>query len=186
MITHCLVCKEEFQVPAEAAQRSVLLVCPHCGFIGLWSDGDYAIPTYQEEQSLERIEGQPATELAAEPASGEETLVEEHQPDLPLPYKRRLFLKVLTGGRKGEMIPFDQGRLVLGRKEADVSLEDPKISRKHAMVEAISRENIFLRDLASTNGSYLNGVRVRSKKLRSGDVIRVGNTEMQFLWQDEA
>lgn len=161
----------------------MLLVCPHCGFIGLWDGGRFGVPTYEEETSLERVAGEALD--VEDGAIDERTVVEDWEPELPLPYKRRLFLKILTGPRKAEVVAFVSGRAVIGRLEGDVALDDPKISRKHAVVEAISRENVFLRDLASTNGTWLNGVRVRSKKLRNGDVIRVGSTELQFLWQDE-
>lgn len=161
----------------------MLLVCPHCGFIGLWDGGRFGVPTYEEETSLERVAGEALD--VDDGAVDEHTVVEDWEPELPLPYKRRLFLKVLTGPRKSEVVAFVSGRALIGRQEGDVALDDPKVSRKHAVVEAISRENVFLRDLASTNGTWLNGVRVRSKKLRNGDVIRVGSTELQFLWQDE-
>lgn len=183
MSTRCLVCKQTFAVPAGHMDRTVLMVCPHCGFIGLWDGRAFGIPTYEEETSLERVEGEAVGKRAADP--GEATVAEPWEPDLPLPYKRRLFLKILTGPDKGSIVPFRTGRAIIGRGEGDVPLDDAKVSRKHAMVEAISRENVFLRDLASTNGTWLNGARVRSKKLRNGDILRVGSTELQFLWQDE-
>lgn len=183
MSARCLVCKQEFRPPAAHAARTMLLVCPHCGFIGLWDGERFGVPTYEEETSLERIEGEELRDSSS--PAGDRTVAEEWEPELPLPYKRRLFLKVLTGSRKGEVVAFDSGRAVIGRNEGDVGIDDPKISRKHAVVEAISRENVFVRDLASTNGTWLNGVRVGSKKLRNGDIIRVGSTELQFLWQDE-
>lgn len=183
MTVRCLVCKTELEPPPSLATQEALLVCPECGFIGLWDGARYSIPTHQEEAALERVTAKVARTVSS--SDGEATEVDSYAADLPLPYKRQLFLKVLTGPRAGELLRLDKGRVVLGRNEADVTIEDAKVSRKHAAIEAISRENIFLRDLASTNGTYLNGTRIRSKKLRNGDIVRVGSTELQFLWQDE-
>ena len=60
-----------------------------------------------------------------------------------------------------------------------VVLSDPAVSRKHL---AIRREggNYELADLGSTNGVYVNGHRMPKKTLQSGDVLRVGTTEMVF------
>jgi len=184
MSATCVVCKQRFSIPNAASGRTVLLRCPHCGFIGLWSQQQFTIPTYQEEQSLERLEGE-LPDAAAPTTAGEQTVAEQGDIDLPLPYKRTLWVKILTGPEQGGLKQFNKGRAVVGRQEADIALDDVKVSRKHAAIEAISRENIFVRDLASTNGTYLNGTRVQSKKLRNGDIIRVGQTELQFLWQDE-
>ena len=186
MTVHCLVCKEQFNVPSHALDREVLVTCPECGFLGHWSSQVLSVPTHQEETELERLEGQPATPSEVGPAgAGDSTVVEQDRSNLPLPYKRRLILKIHTGSRAGEVVVLDSGRAVIGRQDAEIELDDPKLSRKHAVIEAISRENIFLRDLASTNGTLLNGTPVSSKKLRSGDVIQVGGTEIEFLWEDE-
>lgn len=179
----CPVCRHSLRPPSPSSSP-LLLRCPHCAFLGFW-DGEkqYTIPTHKEEQTLPVAEGMAVSPERAEP--GEPTLsTEKELPPLPLPYKRKLFVKILTGSQRGNLIPFQQGRVVLGR-EGDIRIPDRRASRKHAVIEAISRENIYIRDLMSRNGTYVNGVRVQMYKLKAGDIIRLGDTDLEFLSEDE-
>jgi pSer/pThr/pTyr-binding forkhead associated (FHA) protein len=75
------------------------------------------------------------------------------------------------------------GRLRVGRAaEADVSLPfDTEVSRLHAEVERVGGEWLLIDDGLSSNGSYVNGERVAGRRrLRSGDVIRLGETVLVF------
>ena len=68
----------------------------------------------------------------------------------------------------------------IGRsEEGEVVLVDPSVSRAHAVVEIGSRGAI-VRDLGSTNGTFVNGRRIESETLRDGDELRFGNTRMRF------
>jgi len=58
-------------------------------------------------------------------------------------------------------------------------LTDPTVSRRHASVEETSTGYV-LRDIDSTNGTFLDGVRVREGYLQAGSLIRLGQTEMVF------
>ena len=60
-----------------------------------------------------------------------------------------------------------------------VVLADPAVSRKHAGIRKVNGA-YELADLGSTNGVYVNGVKVPKKILEPGDIIRVGNTEAVF------
>ena len=62
----------------------------------------------------------------------------------------------------------------------EVSLGDPGISRYHCWI--LLREGVpSVEDLASANGTYVNGERIRARRsLRAGDIIRVGSTEFVF------
>ncbi len=58
--------------------------------------------------------------------------------------------------------------------------DDPLVSRKHALIEYV-KGSYFLSDCGSTNGTYLNNQPVavfQKTELKSGDVIRVGKTEL--------
>ncbi len=104
---------------------------------------------------------------------------------LPLPPKRRLFLEVMQGSGKGKSLELKSGRAILGRvDDSDIKIEDDQVSRKHLQIEAFSREQIFITDLASQNGTYLNGIRIRTTKLKHEDLIRMGNTVLKFVTVD--
>jgi DNA-binding NtrC family response regulator len=63
--------------------------------------------------------------------------------------------------------------------ENDLVLTDPTVSRRHAVVEEKSTGYV-LRDTDSTNGTFLNEVRVREGYLAPGSIIRLGQTEISF------
>ena len=68
----------------------------------------------------------------------------------------------------------------IGRsEEAEIVLLDPSVSRAHAIVE-IKRGAAIVRDLGSTNGTFVNGRRVEREGLRDGDELRFGNTRLRF------
>lgn len=84
----------------------------------------------------------------------------------------------------GERYPLIGALTVLGRDEgADIILDDPGISRRHCEVR-VSTDGPHLvtsvRDLRSTNGTYVNGERVTSRRLGDGDQITVGRTQAVF------
>jgi len=113
------------------------------------------------------------------------TKVDSAESEHALPPNREFFFEFLQGPKKGRSFRFPKGRLILGRSsECDLVLDDVQTSRRHAMIEALSREHIFLTDLASANGTYLNGVRIRSSRLKHEDKIRFGNTVLKFVIQD--
>ena len=102
---------------------------------------------------------------------------------LSLSLKKRLFLEVVEGTEKGKIDEILSVRWVLGRTDADLELFDSNVSRKHAVIEAISENHITIRDLASTNGTSVNGVQINSKKLSDGDIITLGSTKLRFfMW----
>lgn len=69
---------------------------------------------------------------------------------------------------------------VIGRTEGDVIINDPLISRKHASIEVKSSTMVELKDLASTNGTFHNGMKITSIYLQSGDIIKIGSTAIHF------
>ncbi|MBV8489688.1 MAG: DUF3662 domain-containing protein [Candidatus Eremiobacteraeota bacterium] len=73
-----------------------------------------------------------------------------------------------------------EGRARIGRsEESDVFLVDPSVSRTHAVVEVDGMEPV-VRDLGSTNGTFVNGERIEARPLRDGDELMFGNTKMRF------
>ncbi len=72
-----------------------------------------------------------------------------------------------------------ESAITLGRGEADVVIDDPEISRRHALVRAC--EGYFeIEDLDSLNGTWVNGSRIaESVRLEPGDVVRLGSTVLE-------
>ena len=83
---------------------------------------------------------------------------------------------------EGEELPLNSSALRLGRgSDNDVNLSrDEYASSKHARVEP-RRDGVWVEDIGSTNGTYLNGIRLtQAKRLAPGDVVRIGETELRY------
>ncbi len=63
--------------------------------------------------------------------------------------------------------------------DADIKLDDPGVSRHHAEVR-VAGHDVVLKDLGSTNGTYVNGTLVAEQPLRDGNVITLGSTNLTF------
>ena len=82
----------------------------------------------------------------------------------------------------GEEYELDSSPLTIGRAgQNDVSIDaDEFASARHVRIEP-RRDGVWVHDLGSTNGTYVNGVRIdRPRKLVNGDLVRVGETELRF------
>ncbi len=89
-------------------------------------------------------------------------------------------LAILNGERQGEAIIVDRPVYSLGAGAGnDLVLPDRFLSRNHCEIEN-SESGYILRDLDSTNGTYLQGIRIREAFLPSGADIRIGNTRLSF------
>ncbi len=62
--------------------------------------------------------------------------------------------------------------------DTDIKIDDPGVSRHHAEIRVSS--DVVLRDLGSTNGTYVNGMLVAEQPLRDGAVITIGSTNLTF------
>lgn len=73
---------------------------------------------------------------------------------------------------------------VIGRDvSTDLVIDDPGVSRRHAEVRITHdgpRQRVLIKDLGSTNGSYLNGDQVGTEQLAEGDRITLGSTSLVF------
>lgn len=76
---------------------------------------------------------------------------------------------------------FADGKLTIGRHvENQVVLRDERASRRHCVIEQKGDEYV-LRDLQSSNGTFVNGERITEHKLAANDTLRIGKTEFRFV-----
>jgi hypothetical protein len=80
----------------------------------------------------------------------------------------------------GGEVPIGGNAIVIGRsKDCDVPLADGNVSRRHAELGR-SEEGFVLRDLDSTNGTMVNGRRIRSATIGAGDEIMIGMSTLRI------
>jgi FHA domain len=123
--------------------------------------------------------------------------------DLRLPQESFILAPSREGGVVAAPPPLHSGRLVVVKSsdldvgadfalnsaqvtvgrggQNDIALpQDEYVSARHARFEP-RRDGVWIQDLGSTNGTYLNGVRLeRPRRLSVGDVVRVGDTDLRF------
>lgn len=91
---------------------------------------------------------------------------------------------VLQGPDKGRTLQTDDDVAVIGRGSEQLPITDQTVSRKHAEL-SFNDDAVTLRDLKSSNGTYLNGARLtRPARLKHGDQIRVGATVLVYGGDD--
>lgn len=104
---------------------------------------------------------------------------------LRLPTDADVLLTVSTGPSKGKSFKLSNPRTVIGRKGADVPLDDPEISRHHCVLE-VREHSVNLKDLDSTNGTFFEDQRVRAAFLQDGAEFRVGSSSIRLSFLPKA
>lgn len=94
--------------------------------------------------------------------------------------------KLIVRSASGEHVYTIDGEAGIGRHpKCTVCLHDPMISKRHAIIRRVG-EDYFFEDLDSSNGSFLDGVRIRRHKLNDGDQITLGKVSIIFQAETEA
>ena len=90
-------------------------------------------------------------------------------------------LSIITGPRAGGVIPVQPGRTIrVGRDpNNDIVLDDGFASRNHAEIR-LDKGSVEVEDLASSNGTYVNGVKISTQQLNRGDIVRIGQTDFRL------
>lgn len=100
----------------------------------------------------------------------------------------RARLRICNGGFEGMTYELGGQETLIGRNPTtDITLLDEGISREHAIILYDEEGGQYsVEDLQSTNGTKVNGKRVRSAELADGDEVQIGHTRFRFLLGDTA
>jgi predicted Zn finger-like uncharacterized protein len=100
--------------------------------------------------------------------------------DLKLPSQMKLSLAVIAGPDAGKMFQIEKPRVVIGREEADLVLDDPEISRQHAALE-VRGEQVSLLDLGSTNGTLVGEEQISEVVIENQGEFTVGGSTLMLI-----
>jgi len=96
-------------------------------------------------------------------------------------------VQVVLNARKApegvSRITCSQEKTTIGRKEVDIRINDLDLSRKHAAIEIVGGRQAYVRDLASTNGTFVNGNRVTFQEIKQGDLVQFGQCVFEVFIQ---
>ena len=100
-----------------------------------------------------------------------------------LPKDKRFSLAVIQGPATGHIHPVLKARTVIGRSGADINIDDPEASRQHASLEILG-DHAILRDMGSTNGTYVEADRIEQQVLNNQMEFRIGSHVLMFIVTD--
>jgi pSer/pThr/pTyr-binding forkhead associated (FHA) protein len=154
----------------------VAIHCPECGFV----NAEGANYCQKCGAYLSRPEGgdEPTTMTYTVDESGE-----MHQVDIDEVVERAGAALVIRagGGRAGESFTLEDDKVSIGRTpDAGVFLDDVTVSRNHALLVR-RRDGLYIDDLGSLNGTYVNRHRIESHQLDDGDEIQIGKYKLSYL-----
>jgi pSer/pThr/pTyr-binding forkhead associated (FHA) protein len=112
-------------------------------------------------------------------ATAADTIILE--PESAPPPRQRACLTAISGEDRGRRFEFSDVDILIGRHPtlADVLLSDSTISAQHARIRYEAGQ-FTLYDLDSTNGSFVNGQRIRMQALHADDLITLGAVDLIF------
>jgi len=134
------------------------------------------------EESL-RTQRTPVQPPAAKPEAGMATIAggdAQRRGLLQLPKDKRFSLAVIQGVATGQIFPISKTRTVIGRSGADINIDDPEASRQHAALEIVA-DVAILRDLGSTNGTWIELDRIEQHQLNNQQEFRIGSHVLMFI-----
>ena len=102
---------------------------------------------------------------------------------IELPKDKRFSLAVIQGAATGQIFQITKTRTSLGRSGSDINLDDPEASRQHATVEVLG-DHAIVRDLGSTNGTFVDMERIEQKVLNNQNEFRIGSHVLMFIVTD--
>ena len=134
------------------------------------NSGEYSIDPDESYQSV----------LDTEPGKDSTVVTKIHAQEQEV-LKGDACLVLLNGADIGKRYALTRFSTVIGRSsKTDVRIEEDAISRNHAMI-INQGETYLLKDLGSTNGTFLNDRSVEQLELRDGDLIKIGRSIFKFL-----
>ena len=100
--------------------------------------------------------------------------------ELKMPASSKLSLAVIAGPESGKIYPIEKPRVVIGRQDADINVDDPEISRQHAALE-IAGEKVVLVDLGSTNGTFMGEEPIQAVPIENQGEFSIGGSTLMLI-----
>lgn len=148
--------------------------CPECGFIN--AEGANFCQKCGAHLVVEESSGQ--TTANYEP--GDTGELKPVDPEAVVSSGATLVIRT-GGGRAGDEFPLTGDKFTIGRSpDADAFLDDVTVSRNHALLVK-RRDGLYVDDLGSLNGTYVNRRRIESHMLANGDELQIGKYKLTYL-----
>lgn len=189
MIIECPSCRARYQYDEERFDRkpSKKIKCAKCQQVfeihnPAFAAAAPASASDHDDTAMRRAAPPPRDEAQA--AAESEVTADtkgDASNELQLPQGRRLSLAIINGPDAGSVFRVEKPRVIIGRANADLTLNDTEASRNHAAVE-IRETACTLLDLGSTNGTLVNGEKIDgSVELQNHSEFVVGGSTIMLI-----
>jgi pSer/pThr/pTyr-binding forkhead associated (FHA) protein len=88
-------------------------------------------------------------------------------------------LEIIADGKATDVVVLLQDVTLIGREQGDFVIDDEEASSEHCQIQRTA-DRYHVLDLSSTNGTFVNGLRISDARLAPGDEIRIGQTKLRF------
>src|SRR5438045_1712616 len=104
-------------------------------------------------------------------------------PPAPGSARRAFALRFISGKYQGGEFPiYPDKPIVVGRSsDLDMVLVEDMVSRRHAKISVGADNSITIEDLGSTNGTFVNGEKVKKARLKEGDRVLIGTSILKLV-----
>lgn len=165
MVIECPNCKAQYSVPDGKIQGQKKFKCARCQKV-------FAVDLKKEDSASKKDTAKIIQDNITDSLWSNE--------NLKLPDDRKISIAVIKGARAGYIFKLNKPYILIGRGKVDLIIPDKEVSRKHLAVE-IRNEKILLRDLGSTNGTFINGEKVSITEVEDQSEFRVGQTTLMLI-----
>lgn len=101
-----------------------------------------------------------------------------------IPERYHVSIVILAGHAEGMEYPLTKEYTTIGRdRSSDIALRDPLVSRQHTAIQYADGQ-FTIKDLGSTNGTFLSGKMILTSRIENRDKFQVGDTTIQFIIED--
>lgn len=177
MIIQCPECSKKYKYGKEKfkGKEKKKVKCPACSSVFTIQNPDYKTDireAYSDDFS------KTSTQNNTKMKKVRESFVEEFLKN------KRVSLAFLNGPHSGQIFKMTKATASIGRIETDIIIEDPECSRVHAEINILP-EGIFLKDLNSTNGTFVDGIKINSRRLENHEEFTIGSTNIMLIVSDK-
>ena len=165
MLIVCPNCKSKYDVPDEKIEGRKKMKCSRCQSI-------FSIEMEDEDSANKKD-----TAKIIKQNIGDSLWTNEN---LKLPEDKKISIAVIKGARAGYIYHLEKPYILIGRGKVDLIIPDKEISRKHSAVE-VRNDKIFLRDLGSTNGTYINEKKISITEITEQTEFKIGQTTLMII-----
>jgi len=165
MIIECLKCNTKYTVPDEKIKGLTKLKCSKCHAL-------FSINEIEEDSSSKKDTAKIINRSVSDSLWTNE--------NLQLPEDIKISIAVIKGARAGFIYKVTKPYVLIGRGKVDLIIPDKEVSRKHLAIE-IRYDKILLRDLGSTNGTFIDDNKVSITRINDQTEFKIGQTTMMLI-----